>query len=76
MKRSEEQLKSSSTPSNAKKMLQFIVDNAQMIEERMFGGSYEYFNEAEDMMMEKASRKRASLHNCSRQLRRRFNMKG
>jgi len=44
-------------------MLQFIVDNAQKIEERMFGGSYEYFNETEDMMMDKAPRKRAKLHN-------------
>lgn len=89
MKRSEEQLKSSSTPSDVKKMLQFIVDNAQKIEERMFGGSYEYFNESEDMMVNEAmtdadkyihyyatfSGKRVDLYNYNKQLIRRFNMK-
>lgn len=55
MKRSEEQLKNDDTPSDVKKMLQFIVDNAKAIEDKMFGRSYGYYNESEhDSMLSEA----------------------
>lgn len=46
--RSKQQLENKDTPSDVKRMLSFIVDNAEKLKTNMFGMSYSYFNEGED----------------------------
>ena len=47
VQRSKQQLENNNTPSDVKNMLKFIIENADKIREKMFKGSYQYFDENE-----------------------------